>query len=81
MQTLAPRWFVAARQEGTSAPPLVTGAIAGPRLDFETFEATAGFRATTEITLRSSYYMRQLYGAAAWDKQAAVSVVFARRWW
>ena len=77
MQTLTPRWFVAAREEGTSAPPL--GARA--RTDFENIEATAGFRVTPELTLRSSYYRRHLYIPATWDHQAGVSVVWAHRWW
>jgi hypothetical protein len=80
-QTLSPRWFVAARQEGTSAPPLVNGISVGQRTDFETFEATAGFRVTPELTLRSSYYARRNYGATTWDNQVGVSIVWARRWW
>ncbi len=81
IETLSPRWFVAARQEGTSAPPLISGIVIGQRKDFEMFEATAGFRVTPEITLRGSYYTRRFYGAATWDNQAGVSMVWARRWW
>ena len=81
VHTLSPRWFVAARQEGTSAPPLVNGIVVGQRTDFEMFEATAGFRVTPELTLRSSYFARQAYGATTWDNQAGVSIVWARRWW
>ena len=62
-QTLTPRWFVAARREGTSAPPLVNGIVAGTRTDLEVFEATAGFRVTRDVTLRSSYYARRFYGS------------------
>ena len=40
-----------------------------------------GFRATPEITLRGSYYARSFYNAAAWDNQAGVSIVWAKRWW
>jgi hypothetical protein len=81
VQTLSPRWFVAARQEGTSAPPLVNGIAIGQRTDFKTVEATAGFRVTPDVTLRGSYYAREFYGATSWDNQAAVSLVWARRWW
>ena len=42
--------------------------VVGTRTDFESFEATAGFRAT-RITLRSSYYTRRFYGATDWTNQ------------
>ena len=81
VQTLSPRWFVAARAEGTSAPPLISGIAIGTRTDFEVFEATVGFRVTPDITLRGAYDQRRSYGASSWDNQAAVSVVWTRRWW
>ena len=81
VQTLSPRWFAAARQEGTSAPPLATLVVPGPRTDFQTFEATIGYRVTPEIALRGSYYARLTYGSTNWDNQAGVSIVWARRWW
>jgi hypothetical protein len=81
LQTLSPRWFVAARHEATSAPPLVTAAITGNRSRMSIVEAAVGFRATTDVTLRSSYYTRKGYGASAWDRQIAVSAVWARKWW
>ncbi|MFI5179379.1 MAG: hypothetical protein ACHQO8_12475, partial [Vicinamibacterales bacterium] len=79
-QTLSPRWFVAARREGVSAPPLATGIVAGARSIFGVFEATAGFRLNPEITLRSSYYSRRSYTSSTWDNQVGVSIVWARRW-
>jgi hypothetical protein len=75
--TLAPRWFVAARHEGTSAAPFG----ARPRTSFKTLEATVGFRATADITLRGSYFQREFYGLSTWDNQAGVSIVWAHRWW
>ena len=81
MQILSPRWFVAARQEGASAPPLRTATTVGSRTDFQITEATAGFRINREITLRSSYLVRQAYNAVTWDQQVGFSVVWARRWW
>jgi hypothetical protein len=81
VQTLAPRWFVAARAEGTSAPPLISGIAIGARTDFAVFEATVGFRVTPDVTLRGAYDQRKSYGASSWDNQAAVSVVWTRRWW
>jgi hypothetical protein len=79
--TLTPRWFVAARREGTSAPPLISGIVPGTRTDFGVFESTVGFRVNRDITLRGSYYTRRPYGATTWTNQAGVSVVWARRWW
>jgi hypothetical protein len=79
--TLSPRWFVAARREGTSAPPLVNGIIIGSRTELSAFEATAGFRVSPDVTLRSSYTARKSFGASTWTDQAGVSVVWARRWW
>ena len=80
-QTLTPRWFVAARREGTSAPPLISGIVPGTRTTFQLFEATAGFRVTRDLTLRSSYDTRRSYGTTDWVNQAGVSVVWAHRWW
>jgi hypothetical protein len=80
-QTLSPRWFVAVRREGTSAPPLISGTSIGSRTNLDVFEATAGFRVTRDVTLRGSYYARRSYGASTWTDQAGVSVVWAHRWW
>jgi hypothetical protein len=78
-QTLGPRWFVAARHEGTAAPP--SAATAGVRSSYHAVEVTTGFRVTPEITLRASYYTRRIYTSSTWDQQAAGSIVWARRWW
>jgi hypothetical protein len=80
-QTLTPRFFAAARREGTSAPPLETGIIAGQTTHLDSFEGTLGFRVTPDVTLRGGYYARRSYGATVWDNQATVSVVYAHRWW
>jgi hypothetical protein len=81
LQTITPRWFVAARHESTVAPPLVTATSVGTRPRVAMIETALGFRLTAEITLRSSYYTRKSYGTAAWDQQGAVSAVWARKWW
>jgi len=81
IQTLTPRWFVAARNERSSAPPLATGIVAGSRTTLSLVETTAGYRVNPDVTLRTSYYARKLYIAKTWDKQVAVSVVWAKRWW
>jgi hypothetical protein len=81
IQTLSARWFVAARREGASAPPLINGIVVGTRTSLGVFEATAGFRITPDVTLRGSYVKRRSYGATAWADQAGASVVWAQRWW
>lgn len=81
VQTLSPRWFLAARQEGVSAPPLRTDTVAGPRRYFHTTEATLGYRLSPDITLRGSFMNRKPYTRTAWDQQVGVSLVWARRWW
>jgi hypothetical protein len=81
IQTLAPRWFVAARHESTLAPPLITATLVGQGTRLAMVETTVGFRVTPDVTLRSSYYTRRSYGASAWDHQVGVSAVWARKWW
>jgi len=81
VQTLSPRWFAAARREGTSAPPLINGTVVGSRTTLDAFEATAGFRVSPDVTLRSSYTARRSFGASTWTDQVGVSLVWARRWW
>jgi hypothetical protein len=80
-QTLSPRWFVAARHEGTS-PPVRTNVPsfkAQPQLRI--VEATLGFRITREIMVRGSYFTRLFYGRTTWDRQAGAQLVWSRRWW
>lgn len=81
MQTLTPRWFVVARQEGTSAPPLRTGTVTGSRTTFRLSEATVGFRISPDFTLRSSVISRKPYTRTDSDQQVAASLVWTRRWW
>jgi hypothetical protein len=80
-QTLAPRWFVAGRQEGTSAPPLRTATTIGLRTFFHVTEATLGYRLTPELAVRGSFITRKAFTRADWDQQAGVSLVWARRWY
>jgi hypothetical protein len=83
LQTLTPRWFVAARNERSSAPPLVNGLgfVVGNRQRFTMVETTGGFRVNREITFRGSYLARKAYTGRQWDNQVGVSAVWARRWW
>jgi hypothetical protein len=79
--TLSPRWFIAARQEGASAPPLRTATPTRPRATMQATEATVGFRLTTDFTLRGSFMSRKAYTRPMWDQQVGASLVWARRWW
>ena len=81
LQTLAPRWFVAARHEAISAPPLAVAATGAPRLSFRTSEGTVGYRLTPELTLRASVTASRWYTASTSDQKAGVQVVWSRRWW
>jgi len=81
VQTLSPRWFVAARREGTSAPPLISGTSIASRTTLAAFEATAGFRLSPDLTLRGSYTSRRSFTASTWTDQVGGSIVWARRWW
>jgi hypothetical protein len=81
LQTLSPRWFVAGRHESTLAPALVTSGGIGESSRFAIVETAVGFRVTPDVTLRGSFYTRKPYNASAWDRQAAVSAVWARKWW
>lgn len=80
-QTLTPRWFAAARQEGTSAPPLNVGTVPGRRTTLHITEATLGYRLSPEFTLRGSFITRKAFTRTTWDQQAAASLVWAHRWW
>jgi hypothetical protein len=81
MHTVTPRMFVAARQEGTSAPPLRTGFVPRRRTRFHTSEATFGYRIVPDLTARGSYMARKPFTRNTWDHQAGLSLVWSRRWW
>jgi hypothetical protein len=78
VQTITPRLFGAARVVRVDNPPFYVSAIRTNRM---TMELTAGYRLTREWTLRSGYYGDRRYPAYQWDHQAAVSLVWARRWY
>ncbi len=81
VHTLTPRTFVAARQEGTSAPPLRTATSVGRRTLFQTSEATFGYRIIPQLTARASFMARKAFTRNTWDHQAGFSLVWAQRWW
>jgi hypothetical protein len=74
-QTLAPRWFVGGRVERMSVPPAGAG-----RQHLTGSEASLGYRLTPEITLRAGHRARQPFGRNGFDHQAAISVVWWKRW-
>jgi hypothetical protein len=81
MQTLTPRVFLAARQEGASAPPATSGPTLGVRSSARTTEATVGYRLSTDFTARTSLMLRRPFTRSESDRQIGISLVWARRWW
>ena len=81
MQTLAPRWVVAARQESVSAPPAISGLLAGRRSRLQGAEGTLGYRLNPDLLLRTSLSVRKPFTRADWDQQLGVSLVWSKRWW
>ena len=77
VQTISPRWFVAARHEGANAPPRTAGK---PSPTLRVSELTGGFRLSTDFTLRAAVLRRKTYFSLVNDWQAGASLVWARRW-
>jgi hypothetical protein len=78
VQTITPRLFGAARIAHIDPPILFPDAS---DTDRRIAEFTAGYRLTREWTLRGGYVRERDYLASAWDNQAAISVVWAKRWY
>ena len=78
VQTITPRLFGAGRLVRTEAPPFFVSGIVADR---KTVELTAGYRLTTDWTVRGGYVRERSYLEPAWDNQAAVSIVWAKRWY
>ncbi|OFW02381.1 MAG: hypothetical protein A3I61_12960 [Acidobacteria bacterium RIFCSPLOWO2_02_FULL_68_18] len=77
-QTLAPRWFAAGRIERIDSPlVLQTDAV---EQQLTGVEAVLGFRVTPDLTVRIGHRARRTFGRPAYDHQAAVSLVWWRRW-
>ena len=77
-QTLAPRWFVAGRVERISSP-LVAGALVNEQ-HLTGSEEVLGYRLTPEIAIRLGHRARRPFGRTSLSHQAAISVVWWRRW-
>jgi hypothetical protein len=78
-RTLAPRWYVAARTTRASTPVFAAGVRV--RRSGGTADATIGYRVTPEMTLKAGYQGSRTYARQDWDHAAAVSIVWAQRWW
>ena len=77
-QTLAPRWFAAARVEHVHSP-LVTPLVV-TRQRMTNTEEVLGFRLTPELTLRGGHRARKGFGRTGYDHQVEVSLVWWKRW-
>lgn len=78
VQTITPRIFGAARIARIDPPRLFPD---GSDTDRRTAEFTAGYRLTREWTVRVGYLRERRYLSSDWNNQAAVSVVWAKRWY
>ena len=78
-RTLTPRWFAAARAVRASSPVL-TGPNPGRRVA-TTAELSLGYRLTPAFTLRGGYQVSNSLYNPTRTHAAAVSVVWAQRWW
>ena len=78
VQTITPRLFGAARISRIDPPVLFPD---GSETDRRIAEFTAGYRITRAWTVRGGYLRERDYLASAWDNQATVSIVWARRWY
>ena len=77
--TLSPRVFAAVRATRVSSP--VVTIPAEIRRSSTAFEATLGYRLTTEFTLRGGYQRERGYQETRWRNAAVMSLVWADRWW
>jgi hypothetical protein len=78
-QTLSPRIFAAARATHVSAP--VATIPIEVRRSSTAFEATLGYRLTTELTVRGGYQRERAYQDSRARNAAVMSLVWAERWW
>jgi len=78
-RALSPRWHAAGRAVRTSSPVLV-GARPGRRVA-SNYEATLGYRLTRAVSLRGGYQGMASFNNPQRRHAAAVSIVWAQRWW
>jgi hypothetical protein len=78
VQTITPRLFGAGRVVRTESPPFFISRQIAHRT---TVELTAGYRVTTDWTVRGGYIQERAYNRSDWDHQATASIVWAKRWY
>ena len=78
-RTLSPRWFAAARGNRVSSP-VFTSPTRILRQAASSGELTLGYRLSPELTLRAAYQTSRWYGVSPWQREMALSAVWARRW-
>jgi hypothetical protein len=77
-QTLAPRWFAAARVEHMDSPVVLPEGVTRQRMT--NAEEVVGFRLTPEFTVRAGHRARRGFGRPGFDHQVVVSLVWWKRW-
>lgn len=77
VRTLSPRWYVAGRTTRASTPVFSAGTRV--RKTNGTADVRVGYRLTPEIMIKAGYQGARTYTRAAWDRAAAMSLVFAKR--
>jgi hypothetical protein len=77
VRTLSPRWYVAGRTTRASTPVFTAGARV--RRTNGTADATVGYRLSPEIIIKAGYQGSRSYTRTDWDHAAAISLVFAKR--
>jgi putative nucleotidyltransferase with HDIG domain len=77
VQTLTPRWYLAARTTRVATPGMANGVRV--RRSAGSADGTVGFRLNPDITLKAGYQGSRAYTRGDWDHAAAVSIVFGKR--
>jgi hypothetical protein len=78
-QTLTPRIFAAARASRVSSA--VATVPVEIRRSSTAFEASLGYRLTTELSVRGGYQRQRGFSDATLRNAAVMSLVWAERWW
>ena len=79
VRTLSPRWYVGGRTTRASTPVFSAGTRV--RRSNGTADITVGYRLTPEVLIKAGYQGSRAYTRTDWDHAAAVSLVFAQRFW
>ena len=77
VRTISPHWYIAGRTTRTSTPVFTTGTRV--RKTNGTADVTVGYRLSPEIIIKAGYQGSRAYTRADWDHAAALSLVFAKR--